>query len=934
MTPQRWHEIKAAFEAVDSAPPGDRLAMLDRLCAGNDSLRRDLETLLRSHDCAPDIEDVVGSAANLALEPRELIGRILGPYRIDHLIGAGGMGEVYAAEDPRLGRQVALKLLPAAYAANPDRIRRFQQEARAASALNHPNIVTIYDFGHADGHYYMATEIVLGKTLRATLADGPLPARQIAQIGVQISGALAAAHDTTIVHRDIKPENIMIRPDGYVKVLDFGLAKLREPTGAPGHEVMTATKTGTIMGTAAYMSPEQVRGLAVSGQSDVFSLGVVLYEMVCGQTPFRGKSGADQIAALLEHRPPPLRTLIPSVPASLEAIIDKCLQKDTAKRYQTAHELLADLRVFQQEIDSQLSTTAATAAARPAAWHKWFLPAAAALIIALGAFAAARYFLRQPAWFETTRFSKIPSEDRSGAALLSPSGRYLIYGVNTPDSRTSIHVRQLHSAQSLEVVAPTKDHHYGIAIPPDEAFLYYTVDTLVKPEDNALYRVPLLGGPAQKILDDVHGISFSPNGSRFAFVRGKPGDATLWTADSEGGQLRSAASSIASRAFYCFTWSADGRELVYSEGIRSPAGFVWTLRAVSATGGTSRVVATTPKTPVMALHRLPGNSGFAALATDSESNLPQIFRISPNGVFSRITHDLIEYQGLSVTQDGKRIATNQAERLSEIQVIDANDASSAKAITDPNRRFGEPVWPAGKALAGILYASGGTSNLWAMTSDGGDKHPLAVPGSLSETEPSGCPDRDEMVFTSRRGDAMNLWLARPAANEVKQLTFAINDHYPQCLAGGKVIYRSQVGSQLKTMQVSLNGGDPIEVSDVSWENVISPDSSMFITESTDPVTHIGRKTVKTRQGNQTLVAFDSDNSAAAWEPNGRGIAHVFTKDGRTEVWYQPLNGGAPRKMTRVGGRMIFWVNWSPDGRHLVCAVGRISTALILIDDVR
>jgi eukaryotic-like serine/threonine-protein kinase len=285
-----------------------------------------------------------------------LVGKGLGHYRLISLLGAGGMGEVYLAEDTKLKRQVAVKLLPAELTANQDRLRRFEQEARAASALNHPNIITIHEIGQVDGLNFIVTEFIGGETLRRRMSAGRMSLPVVLDVATQAASALAAAHAAGIIHRDLKPENIMVRPDGLIKVLDFGLAKLTEPpTAKVDSEAPTVarvdTKMGSVMGTAQYMSPEQARGLNVDVRTDIFSLGVVMYEMLAGHAPFAGETTADIISLLLQKEPPPLSTLSPEVPAELQHIVNKALRKDKNERYQTVKSLLIDLTTLKQELE-------------------------------------------------------------------------------------------------------------------------------------------------------------------------------------------------------------------------------------------------------------------------------------------------------------------------------------------------------------------------------------------------------------------------------------------------------------------------------------------------------------------------------------------------------------------------------------------------------
>src|SRR5207244_3382890 len=289
-----------------------------------------------------------------------LVGESIGHYRIESLIGVGGMGEVYLARDERLGRKVALKLLPEHMTANEAQLSRFKTEARAASALNHPNILTVYEIGTEANRQFIATEFIEGVTLRASLAYGRMNLHATLEIAVQVASALAAAHEAGVVHRDIKPENIMLRPDGYAKVLDFGIAKLTEQRPASDSDIRETTaalqtRPGLVLGTAHYMSPEQARGQKVDARSDIWSLGVVLYEMVGGSPPFRGETPSDCIASILTTEPPPLSGVSPDVPLKLESVLQKAWRKNSDERYQTIKEMLADLRILKGKLETESS---------------------------------------------------------------------------------------------------------------------------------------------------------------------------------------------------------------------------------------------------------------------------------------------------------------------------------------------------------------------------------------------------------------------------------------------------------------------------------------------------------------------------------------------------------------------------------------------------
>ena len=379
MRPERWRQIDRLYQAALERDATRRGAFLDEACAGDEELRREVESLLAANEKAKEAEDFLNQPAlQVAAQAiaddhaQSLAPRKLGRYRILSLLGRGGMGEVYLAEDPRLGRKLALKLLPQEFTLDRERVQRFKQEARAASGLNHPNIITIFEIDQvqteAGGVHFIAAEFIDGQTLRQCLAGGAMKLSEALDVAVQVASALAEAHAAGIVHRDVKPENIMLRRDGYVKVLDFGLAKLTEVgsgewgagsgerTQSPTPDSPLPTPSlhsdpGIMMGTPRYMSPEQIRGKRVDARADIFSLGVVLYEMVAGRVPFDGGAAGEVVAAILIHEPAPLGHYAPDAPGALGRIVDKALAKDREQRYQSAKDLLVELKGLKLELE-------------------------------------------------------------------------------------------------------------------------------------------------------------------------------------------------------------------------------------------------------------------------------------------------------------------------------------------------------------------------------------------------------------------------------------------------------------------------------------------------------------------------------------------------------------------------------------------------------
>src|SRR5436190_5408791 len=398
MTPARFQTIEQIYREALAQQPDQISAFLDRACEGDPVLRRKVEALLSSRQRADGF--IESSAVSLAAKfiqnghGQSLVGYTIGHYKICESIGAGGMGEVYLATDTVAGRRAALKLLPLRFTGDAERLKRFEQEARAVVGLNHPNVVTVYEIGEQNSIHYIASELIEGETLRDRLARGPMQLSEALDVAIQVTSALAAAHQAGIVHRDIKPENIMLRPDGYVKVLDFGIAKLAEqelPATMPRDEALLLVETnlGSILGTVRYMSPEQACGGHVDKRTDIWSLGVVLYEMVTGHAPFTGDTPKEVMSAVLEREPPSLTKYIAHAPAELQQIIGKTLRKDREERYHSAHELLQALKDLRRKLEAEVERAAAPL------WLRWVRsPAALVLVLTIAALALPLPFYR------------------------------------------------------------------------------------------------------------------------------------------------------------------------------------------------------------------------------------------------------------------------------------------------------------------------------------------------------------------------------------------------------------------------------------------------------------------------------------------------------------------------------------------------------------
>jgi serine/threonine protein kinase/Tol biopolymer transport system component len=568
MQPERWQQIDQLFHSALELEPNRRAAFLAQECADDESLRIEVESLLASHEQAHDFIETPASDLAAAILAKGQIGLVagqaVGSYKIVSVLGVGGMGEVYLAKDTRLGRQVALKLLPPQFTINADRLRRFEQEARAVSALNHPNIVTIHEIGRDNSSQFIVTEYIEGQTLRQRMEETTISLRLALEVSIQVTSALESSHAAGIVHRDIKPENIMLRADGYVKVLDFGLAKLTEvPSAASDAEASTRakvqTESGLVMGTATYMSPEQARGLSVDARTDIFSLGVVLYEMIAARAPFEGATISDVVAAILKEEPAPLSQYSPEVPVELEWMMKKALAKDREERYQTIKELQIDLKRLKQELELhakleglspsrrrnrsvatkstgeaidistagiiRASTAESLVTSKRYGRNTAFGPRMIVFAIAaIALFSLISFYvgLKQVPPPSQPTFRQLTF--RRGAitgARFSPDGNTLIYSAafdGKPVELFTSHVESPESS-SLKLQANTKSANIqSISSTGEMAILLNCELDAFGCHNGTLARVPLVGGTPREIMEHVYEADWGPDGQELAVV--------------------------------------------------------------------------------------------------------------------------------------------------------------------------------------------------------------------------------------------------------------------------------------------------------------------------------------------------------------------------------------------------------------------------------
>ena len=790
------------------------------------------------------------------------------------------MGEVYLAQDAKLDRKVALKILPIELANNQDRMRRFTQEAKAAAALNHPNIAHIYEIDEANGTSFIAMEFIDGFTLRQLIHERQVELPKLLRTLQHVGEGLAKAHAAGIVHRDLKPDNIMVTREGHAKILDFGLAKLVEshtafePRNDGSSEVATAlmeqhSTPGAVLGTVGYMSPEQAQGKTreIDQRADIFSFGCILYEGITKRKAFAGKDAIDSLNKIIREQPAPITTLAPDAPADLQRIVRRCLVKDPEERYQTMKDVALEIKDARRELQNRVgvdttvpptvsSRTGAPSTAQPVstslspsltsthpssaefiasqiARHKTAFAIAAVLLLVVlagggyGIYRLARggNSTAKPLAMETKRL--VNGMSAGGSASISSDGKYIVYDVLNKDGNWSLRYRQISSGSDVEIVPLGQNGDMGATtIGPDSEFVYYQRGGREYPL-GALFQVPVIGGrPPRKILEHISsGISFAPDGKRFVYRRDtvKTEESEICIGTIDGGEPRLLAKRTGQDYFIGHpAWSPDGKVII-APAATEYGGTQNSLVEIPTEGGPERAV--TKFKWYGPIHRplwLRDGTGLILNAGEIATSTTQIWHVTyPEGVVTRITNNLDDYGSLSfgLTADASTIVTIKDESTSQIWLASAGEEESrARKVTEGKNdgADGLATLPDGRYVYWVL--NGENRDVWIMNADGSaQKQLLSSPHPKWGFRPT--PDGHYIVYGElRKGESPHVFRLNLDTGEEKQLTFAntLEDSPFSSPDSRTVYYRSYSTGRGRLWKVSIDGGESTQVSDLAF----------------------------------------------------------------------------------------------------------------------